>query len=450
MKTIKLLSIALLGLSIGMSIVSCGDDKDDTTTQQGNNQPTGGDPNNTTTMTMSEQKSYLEQTAREFMNKVKASDFQQLSDLVEYALKTYANNNRHHDYNYSGDKYDTSVIEDWFEQCVNACNVGAASNREQRRLFIAANFTGLFEATSTGWQKTGQAAYLQFTFNDKQGRSCVLKAIASDTYTPLHLSLLDTEDYHYDYNYYQRITDMRYENVIGAPTKLQVTLTQAGSTLCDVTVNTQLTMRSEEVDLSTDAYSVTTDAKVCGYHVVVSKAQFQGDNNISVETTISKGNERLVYATATANGKVRLKNGENFEVREAGQATAWVDVLGKVQVQGNITNIDRIKDYLDEAHDARYDENRFKSSLQQANNLIDGKVFYNGSSASSAKVQLTASAYRNYYNEMKWEYTPALFFNDGTSYSFEAFFDEQTFNQVRRNFETLLDDFEDILPDIDL
>ena len=130
-------------------------------------------------------------------------------------------------------------------------------------------------------------------------------------------------------------------------------------------------------------------------------------------------------------------------MKEAGQATASVNVLGKVQVRGTVSSIDDFIDYNEEAKDNRRDENLFKDCLNKANALLNLNVYYNNSSASSAQCKMLASAYRA-YDGTRWEAAPALFFNDGTSYSFESFFDETTFKHVTNNFETLLEDFEDM------
>ncbi len=130
-------------------------------------------------------------------------------------------------------------------------------------------------------------------------------------------------------------------------------------------------------------------------------------------------------------------------MKEAGQASVSVNVLGKVQVRGTVSNIDDFIKYCNEAEDNRRDETTFKDWINKANALVDLNVYYNNSSASSAQCKMLASAYRA-YDGTRWEAAPALFFNDGTSYSFESFFDENTFRHVTDNFETLMEDFEDL------
>lgn len=443
MKAIKLLGYALVAMTCSAVFVGCGDDDNEATSQQGGQQ--GGDPSNTTTMTMSEQKSFLEQTARELENKVKASDFQALSDLLQYVRDNYTNEGASSSdyYRSSGDGYDMSVLEEWFDNSLDACEVGTPSNKTIRRLLTTANFTGLFSAGPNGWQKDGTADYLQFTFRDKSGNNCVLKVVASANYTPVHNSILDEEDYHWDYYTYTKVLDMRYENTIGVPQSVNVTLTQGANTLVDTKVTTSLSMRSQEADLSSDNYTVSVDAKVCGYQVLVDRLNFIGDQTLSVTTTILKGAETLVWAQASVSGKVRLNSSNDFSVREVGQASASVNVLGKVQVRGTVSNIDDFIDYCDEAEDYRRDENLFKDYMNKANALLNLNVYYNNSSASSAQCKLLASAYRA-YDGTRWESAPALFFNDGTSYSFESFFDETTYKHVTNNFETLLEDFEEL------
>ena len=75
-------------------------------------------------------------------------------------------------------------------------------------------------------------------------------------------------------------------------------------------------------------------------------------------------------------------------------------------------------------------------------------MFFNGSSARNCYAKLIASAKQG-SNGMKYEPTPAIFFNDGTSYSFESYFDETYFKTVINTFESLCKDFESLIDDFD-
>ena len=442
MKTLRFFGYALMAVCLSMATTACSssDSNDDT------EDPANPDlPEVTGTMTPSEQKTFLEQTARELIGKVQASDFQTLKDIIEYARNNYVENKY----------YGTSIVEDWFETCLDACEL-SSMNQTVRRLYRASNFTGSFEAGSKGWEQTSKGGNtLQFTFKDGNGKTCVLKAVASDRYfeagSPLFNETED-DDYNGNTNSYQ---PTRYENEVGVPEKVTVTFTQGDNTLVSAEVNTSLEVSSGTIDLENDNYNVTVNATISNYQIVVDKANFKGSQSLGVSTRISKNGETLLSMSAQANGKVRLEYDQNrygdtevddITLVEYGAASVSMDVLGKVQVKGTVSNVKQLADILDAADTNRYDEVLFNNNLTEANNLIEARVFYNGGSTAESGVKLISSAKMG-YNGTKYEPTPAIFFSDGTSYSFESFFDETTIKAVTKNFERLMEDFEDLVDD---
>ena len=442
MKTLRFFGYALMAVCLSMATTACSssDSNDDP------EDPANPDlPEVTGTMTPSEQKTFLEQTARELIGKVQASDFQTLKDIVKYAQNNYIEN----------DYYSTSVVDDWFEACLDACEL-SSTDQLVRNLYRASNFTGSFEAGSKGWERRNASGNtLQFTFNDRGGNRCVLKAVASDKYFEVGSPLFNDADHDYNYDTYSYQTTRRYENKIGVPEKVTVTFTQGGNTLVSAEVNTSLEVNSGTIDLEKDNYNVTVNATVSNYQIVVDKANFKGSQSLGVSTRISKNGETLLSVSAQANGKVRLEYDQNrygdtevddITLVEYGAASVSMDVLGKVQVKGTVSNVKQLADILDAANTNRYDEALFNNNLTEANNLIEARVFYNGGSTAESGVKLISSAKMN-YNGTKYEPTPAIFFSDGTSYSFESFFDETTFKAVTKNFERLMEDFEDLVED---
>lgn len=453
MKKLKLFGYVLMAMAISMTTVACGDDDDDNNTKQENtankNGTEGADntdnaDNTTPTSTPEEQKAFLESTARELLGKVQASDFKNISDIVKYANENYLENRN----------FNSDPVEDWFDACLKVCEVTSNDNLV-RRVYKAANFTGCFEAGSRGWTQTKTGGdVLRFTFKDANGNNCVLEAKASDSYKEVASPLFDDTDHKYRWNpetSTYEYSSKRYENVIAVPTEITVTLTRGSNTLVSVKVNTSLEVNGNIIDLERDNYNVTIAAKVNTYEVIVDKAIYKGSNSAEVSTTIKKNNETLVKVEGKVAGKAKLTYKQDYygdrvvddiEV-EPGEAWANVNVLNKVCVEGKVTSVKNLIEVLDDAEDFRYDEAKFNGCLASANEKIDMKVYYQGKSSADSWVKLIGSAHRG-NSGMKYEPTPAIFFADETRYSFESFFDENTFKKVIENFETLLRDFEDL------
>lgn len=451
---IKFISYAMMALAMGFTFSACGDDDDN------EKKPDEGivipdDSNNTSdqVLTSKEQKEVLEQTARNLLDKIKSSDFQALTDIAKY-YRDEMDYKRKYDYNIGKYVYygiNDDAIKEWFEDALKLCE-GSMSNNVQKNLYVAANFKARFVAGSERWELAGQSDGLEFQFNDKNGKQCILKITASDNYTKAHLTPLDNTDWEWNGS---TEVQKRYENTFGVPETVNVTFTQGGNQLVNATVKTKLTMNKEDVDLSTDDYEATVDANVCGYNIIVEKAEFLHDQKAYVSTTIKKNNETLIKLQAEANGKVRLTTeSENyygryrewteFNVREAGRGIFKVDVLGKVQAVGEIKDIDMERNFIEKAHKSRYDESAFKEAIENANNQLNIGLYYDGKNTRMATVLWSTTAYRK-YSDIYYEATPAIKFDDGTSYTFEEYFDKTYFKKVVDNFNNLMNDFEDIL-----
>lgn len=428
MKTLKIFGYALLAMTISMSYVACGGDD-----EKSDNNGGGGGEDNPATVVESE-KAFFEETARLFINKVSANDFDQLRNLVKYVKQQ---------------RWEGDDVEDFFEDAIEACEE-IGYDGYSYLLYRAANFCGEFSVSNGRWvvnKKGGDI--LKFTFNDQNGKTCVLQVKASGDPVKLSSELFNFSERHYvslDYYPYYRYDVTRIEQSFMVPEKVEASLTQGGQTLVSAVVNTDINS-SGQIDLTNDTYTISANATVCDYNVNVSRVRMENGKKAYAETTIKKGNETLLYVKANANGEVRL-NGDEFKVRSAGEANVEVDILGRVQVKASVSDIDRLTDLVDALDDNRYKEDVFVNTLKDANSLIDAKVYFNGSSAPSCSAKLISSVKQG-NSGMKYEPTPAIFFNDGTSYSFETYFDESYFKTVIKNFESLVKDFEDLIEDLD-
>lgn len=397
-----------------LTFVACGDSDD--------GQGTG--TNDSPALSSSDTKKELESIAKELMDKVSASDFENISDITDKL-----------------EDNDDDAVTSWFDDCVEVCKLSGSTDEHLKYLYAAANFTGKFELSNGRWKKTGDADYLQFTLNDKNGKTCVLKAETSGKLTTVHHDAFDEEDYYYSYrNEYETITERSF--VI--PENIHVTLTQGSSTVADVTVKTSVSIASGDFDYTRDNAQVTVAATINSYKLNVSKVAFNAGTSASVAATLSKGGEMLVECTASATGQLYSEESDKDPVGKTGQFEVKV-LSNRLYVVGNISNISDLAENLNNAEDNDDNEAAFKRYVENANNLMDINVYFNGSTNSSAKLMLYPMSERYYYSNYEyWEYKPYIKFNDDTKYSFEEYFDEDTYSEVISRFEHLIDAFVDL------
>ena len=162
-----------------------------------------------------------------------------------------------------------------------------------------------------------------------------------------------------------------------------------------------------------------------------------------IETAISSD----ISGIPSCNLKAFIDDPEDIDTDDINGKNAYVkiDIMGKVQVQGTISDIRKYADYLDKADENDENESKFKSYINQANSLADINLFYDNGSTKQAFMQLESFEENDYYSRY-WYTEPIMKFYDGSSYSsFEVFFNESDFKKVIDTYEELLDEYEDMI-----
>ena len=460
------LSWAAVLLSGLLCLNSCGDDNDD------GGSGDGSSPDSVLPLSPAEQKAYMETVAREFMDLTPASDFKDITTLGRYVTDTYF------------DGYDWSEAEKWGKDIIDGLKqyVGILPDEVTdiyngsyynyyyiskitgyKAVVQASNFKGHFTATNGRWVLS-KADDLQFIFNDKYGDKCVLKLETSGSVKKVYL--LNTDEWinydsetvgndYYSYDYYDRT-----QWTIGVPEKVVLTLTQGGREVVKTTVNIDLgSISNEEFDLSKNSLNVSTLVEFKnGYTINVSQVSYTANSKVSVQSTMSKnGKDLVVMALASdlsgipsCNVSAFTKSDfdiDDYDTDKTNGKNAFVklDILGKIQIQGTISDIRKYADYLEQADENDEKESNFKSYLNQANALTNINMFYDGNIVRQASVTLEP------FEKKEWGYSywttePVLVFYDGSSYStFEAFFNDSDFKTTIEAFKTFANKYADLV-----
>lgn len=460
------LSWAAVLLSGLLCLNSCGDDNDD------GGSGDGSSPDSVLPLSPAEQKAYMETVAREFMDLTPASDFKDITTLGRYVADSYF------------DGYDWSEAEKWGKDIIDGLKqyVGILPDEVTdiyngsyynyyyiskitgyKAVVQASNFKGHFTATNGRWVLS-KADDLQFIFNDKYGDKCVLKLETSGSVKKVYL--LNTDEWinyksetvgndYYSYDYYDRT-----QWTIGVPEKVVLTLTQGGREVVKTTVNIDLgSISNEEFDLSKNSLNVSTLVEFNnGYKINVSQVSYTANSKVSVQSTMSKnGKDLVVMALASdlsgipsCNVSAFTKSDfdiDDYDTDKTNGKNAFVklDILGKIQIQGIISDIRKYADYLEQADENDEKESNFKSYLNQANALTNINMFYDGNIVKQASVTLEP------FEKKEWGYSywttePVLVFCDGSSYStFEAFFNDSDFKTTIEAFKTFANKYADLV-----
>ena len=465
----KLVSLLLIGsvFSLSSVLVSCGGDDDSVDSPIVNPDPIKPEePSKNEAMTPLEQKEYLDVIARGFMDKTPASDFNEISKLCNHISNTYTDN------------YDWDEVGDWGSEIFESLKESlGTTDKEQEKyswgeynyiytnykaLVMASNFKGQFKAIGNKWELS-KADDLQFIFSDQYGKECVLKLVTSGNVKKVFIGNIDewvdynsdyTNDYYISNDYYDRT-----QLTVGVPENIVVTLTQGGSQVVKVTVKLNIgDLSNDKFDLSKNQLTASTLVELNnGYKFNVSQVAYNGNNKTSVSFDMSKNGESLASVAfssdisgipscnidAMVSGNI---DEEDFNNSNMKNVYVKLDIMGKLQIQGTLSDVRKFTDYINEADDNDDDEKTFKSYVNQANSLANFNLFYDGKSTKQATVTLEAFEEESWNGMKYWYMEPMLNFYDGSSYStFDAFFNDKDFKSVIDAFEKLADNYASLI-----
>ena len=465
----KLVSLLLIGsvFSLSSALVSCGGDDDSVDSPIVNPDPIKPEePSKNEAMTPLEQKEYLDVIARGFMDKTPASDFNEISKLCNHISNTYTDN------------YDWDEVGDWGSEIFESLKESlGTTDKEQEKdswgefnyiytnykaLVMASNFKGQFKAIGNKWELS-KADDLQFIFSDQYGKECVLKLVTSGNVKKVFIGNIDewvdyksnsTDDYYISNDYYDRT-----QLTVGVPENIVVTLTQGGSQVVKVTVKLNIgDLSNDKFDLSKNQLTASTLVELNnGYKFNVSQVAYNGNNKTSVSFDMSKNGESLASVAfssdisgipscnidAMVSGNI---DEEDFNNSNMKNVYVKLDIMGKLQIQGTLSDVRKFTDYINEADDNDEDEKTFKSYVNQANSLANFNLFYDGKSTKQATVTLEAFEEESWNGMKYWYMEPMLNFYDGSSYStFDAFFNDKDFKSVIDAFEKLADNYASLI-----
>ena len=465
----KLVSLLLIGsvFSLSSALVSCGGDDDSVDSPIVNPDPiVPEEPSKNEAMTPLKQKEYLDVIARGFMDKTPASDFNEISKLCNHISNTYTDN------------YDWDEVGDWGSEIFESLKESlGTTDKEQEKyswgeynyiytnykaVVMASNFKGHFKAIGNKWELS-KADNLQFIFSDQYGKECVLKLETSGNVKKVFIGNIDEwVDYNSDYKNDYYISNDYYDRTqltVGVPENIVVTLTQGGSQVVKVTVKLNIgDLSNDKFDLSKNQLTASTLVELNnGYKFNVSQVAYKGNNQTSVSFDMSKNGESLASVAfssdisgipscnidAMVSGNI---DEEDFNNSNMKNVYVKLDIMGKLQIQGTLSDVRKFTDYINEADDNDDDEKTFKSYVNQANSLANFNLFYDGKSTKQATVTLEAFEEESWNGMKYWYMEPMLNFYDGSSYStFDAFFNDKDFKSVIDAFEKLADNYASLI-----
>ena len=474
-------------MSIGLALLSGCDPSNKENLSSGENNQNSGNSNNggatddSRVYSAVEQKEFLEDAAVDFLNMFPTQNFKSYADFAREISDIY-------------EDYDWDYVESWgkdaFELCRELLSQNTIKTGESEwitwkyvdyectqnydLLLTFSNFTGCFTANNHGQWNYSNSNDLKFVFKDKAGNDCVIRLATGGGSTPLKLptykdrSHKTYEDYDGSittYKYYEYIDRYKVELVV--PEIINLSLTKGGQPVVEVNLTTDIrSLNDSYLDLSTSILGVNAELKLDnGYRFIADNVLYEGNKSLLAQAHAFKDNDELLSVKVSAllqgfpsmvfSDEEKDKFEEYFTDRirndnsTANDVNFKIDIQKKVQIVGTVTNARKLYDYIDKAYEFKDEETRFKQYINNANEVINIGLYFNDNNVKQASAKLEAFPKNiwNYgENRVRWDSRPVIVLSDGSQTStFDDYFDEREFKRVINLFESLIDDYEDMV-----
>ena len=409
---------------MAVSLVSCKDD-DDKLTDLSDGSGTMEQ------MTPTQSKAFLEQTANEAMAMLNPNDQRDLVELCSYVSDVYGDYELPENFDVEDDRYDERRFANDLSRSATRGDGDGMTRAAVEYIYNIDfdNFKGIYEAFERNkeWKRVGNSNDIVFRFNNYEGEACELKVTGSSEYSEGSFSYtMEDDDYYYS-------EDERYIVDFKLPTSVSVSLTENGTQLASVKLNSKIDVAGHNfsLDVTVTAANIVATSKVSGTDTKVTE---------SVTTTVGGKNFATSQASATGNHLCDITfydkyfdDGKDQEMAVSqlftnGEAT--VTVIDKVSVDATMTwGIDM----WDALACWAEDEREAKSLVSTLNANINAIVRYNNKKTEQARLSWDYTKDK-YYGDCDIE--PQLVFPDGTTY-FVADYFEKGFSSVEDSWYSL-------------
>lgn len=228
------------------------------------------------------------------------------------------------------------------------------------------------------------------------------------------------------------------ENIyVDLPLEASVSYADKGQEMAKIVYSVDFNITTyEHFSPATDYFWGSISANVSGYQVAIHQFGLK-DNTVALKTSISKGEKTLVTEVCEVKD---VAFDEEGVPSGAGKATLNVDVMGEIQVKaetGSVTNIIELGESL-----GSEDETSIKNAAKSMNEeLVNGVYFGTDVRQSHIEIDVFKTEDGRSYA------SPVFVLDDGTRFDDPAgFFTEEYFSSVVQRFNTLIENFSNLIP----
>jgi hypothetical protein len=393
------------------------------------------------TLEPDQQKVKLEQVATKMLNLLPASEFEDVMDICAKALGDGAETFE--------DDYDISELEGvWEDMSEDFFSYEEISDTETRiflYLFLS-NCTGTVEfgEHKATYKKGSDTKVIYYEEDGTKWEAEITPKKLKEVY------LGEWLESYYDYDGYDYVWFNEYYNVtVEVPASLSASIKRNGEIFAAASFSIGHNIDKDGLDVEKNYISLSCEFQFDDLKFNVSKAMYNAKSgDAEFYASIYKGDIFVCSGKFSGNG--------TYDLAEDGDLLDWdakgfefsTNLLGEIQIKGNCKDAEKLAEYADMSFESENDLERITNNI---NSIIDINVYYDGTSAKQASIEMEPMVEEDYYGDYYWM-EPVIVFNDGSRYLFYEYFDEddfayliQKFERMVENYASLARSFEDIL-----
>ena len=359
---------------------------------------------------------YIEQTAKELMDALNWDKWSSEAEYIHKVVLALKEKN-----------FKDSKIEEWAEALAESWE---QEPRKEGSLTIYDNIVrlsdakGHFEEQPDGSITFTEANDLMFTIL-VDGEKVSATYTGTDTNVPIRFFGSKTL-INYDYETGQEYGEA-HNTYVYVPESVTLKILRGTAEFASLVLNMKADVKDpEQVNPYTDSATLDLTFKIGVYTLSLQKVAYS-PTGASAYVKLLSGNASLI--TVDAKGTYELDPASNASVPlKSGTVNASIDVLGKIQVKGDIPDVVKFMNTGESLNSKNNDGNAYKAIVAELEKSCSAAMYFNGSS--TARATLGFEAVKSGGDYEYWYCNPVLRFPDGTSIGIEDYVTGDKFRNV--------------------
>ena len=392
------------------------------------------------------QKEKLEQVALKMINLFPADEYEDVMEMCADAI-TYGET-------IFDDDYDFSEVEDvWEEIGESFFNKKEISDYETRIFFYLffSNCTGTVEfgKKKATYQESSNTKAIFYGKNGEKWEAEITPKGLKKVYLGEWMDIF--YDYYYDWetdDYVEYWYTDYYNVTVETPSSLTASLKKDGNIIAQVSFTLDHNIGSGGIDPESDYVSFSCELIIDDLKYTATNLTYNAKNgNAEFNSNLYKGGIFIFSESFSGNATYDFDEDWYIEDWDGSALSFKFNILGEIQVAGSCSDIKRMEDFVDTDINSENDLERMVGNM---NSLLDLVVYYDGTSAAQATIELEPMVeFDSYYGDYYYWVEPVIVFEDNSRYLFYEYFNEDDFEYLIKKFERMLDNYQNMAEDFE-